>query len=141
MEGILFSWGESLDEQLKYVKTPYLKEVCRKTMPYYPSVKDNRHKLYEIIASQEELVQRQIINKVQVVLSDADPINCTRNWILKRKQEDEDIYIRKVRAKLDNLNGILIADGPIGNLRKWTIRVYDSALKFSSILHRRRSPT
>jgi len=53
------------------------------------------------------------VQTVQHILANPTNTKCKGTWVAKRKQEDEDTYIRNVKARLESINNSLSenADG------------------------------
>ena len=60
--------------------------------------------LYSLLSLQDKMRQRQEYEEVQHILANPTNTKCKGTWVAKRKQEDEDTYIRNVKARLESIN-------------------------------------
>jgi len=98
-----FAWGEGIDEKLKHINVCTLTDVCR-PLPSFKESGRSHEALYSLLSSQDETRQRQAYKEVQHILANPTNTKCKGTWVAKRKQEDEDTYIRNVKARLESIN-------------------------------------
>jgi len=118
MEGSTFHWGEAIDETLKHIHVKTLIDIC-KSIPLSRRLKSkgNTHKdLYDWLVGEDESNQKQAYELFQQILTKPTKKTCKTTWVLKRKQEDDDLAIRNVRTRLDAISNALLTNGMIALL-------------------------
>jgi hypothetical protein len=111
MDGSQCRLGESIDDMLDHLLLRALTDVCRSVSSYTSSNGRTRKEVYKFIALQDESTQKYLFEKFGHLVANPTSQTCRASWLLKRKMEDEEAGVRKVRAKLQNMSEKLEIQG------------------------------
>jgi hypothetical protein len=94
---------DAREDILQHLNLKGLIKVCQ-TLPSFTSSKTRSRKdIYEFIRSLDDNCQESLFKEIQSNLANVSSQTCKRSWILKRKQEDAELEIRNVRARLEGI--------------------------------------
>jgi hypothetical protein len=115
MDHLRFNEGEADEQILGNLQLNALVDVCRSLPSYTPSKGRTRKDIYRFIGSLEDKCRRGVFDEIQKLLANPTTQTCKRSWMLKRKQEDTEAEIRRVRARLEDINSNMRSFGGSAN--------------------------
>ena len=105
-----FQWGETIDDQMRYLNMTALRQLC-KALPRAVGVWGwSRKELYEFVTRQALSDQRTFYDGGVSLLA-AGGGGCTKEWLRKRRMEDEQFGLRVVKAKIEKITEGLRMNG------------------------------